>query len=323
MQRKTTPELVTVFGASGAVGRHVVRALARRGYRVRAAVRNPNTALFLQPLGNVGQIEFMQANLRVRWSVDRAIEGASHVVNLVGILHEGGRQTFDAVQDFGARAVAEAARAEGASLVHMSAIGADPDSEAGYAASKGRAEIAVREIIPAAVIVRPSIIFGPEDGFYNRFASMARLSPFLPLIGGGHTRFQPVYVGDVAELIARAVEGSVKPGQTYELGGPEVKTFRECLEEMLKVIGRERMLVNIPWSVARIQGAVLGLLPNPLLTSGQVKMLEVDTIVSEQAIKEGRTLEGVGIVPQGTDAILPGYLWRFRETGQYASPAAS
>ena len=317
------PPLVTIFGGSGFLGRHVVRALARRGYRVRVAVRNPNLAGHLQPLGNVGQIQAIQANLRYRWSVDRAVQGADHVVNLVGILFEGGRQTFDAVQDFGARAVAEAARGVGAKLTHVSAIGADPKSTAAYARTKARGEQAVLETMKDAVIFRPSIIFGPEDGFFNRFAAMARLSPALPLIGGGGMKFQPVYVGDVAEAIARAIEGKVKGGRIYELGGPETKTFKECMEDMLTVIGRKRLLVPVPWGLARLKASVLGLLPNPLLTTDQVEMLRVDNVVSAAAQKEGRTFAALGIKPDPMEAILPAYLWQYRPAGQFTRPNAA
>lgn len=312
-----TSKLVTVFGGSGFIGRHTVRALARRGYRVRVAVRRPELAGHLQPLGNVGQIQPVQANLRVRWSVDRAVEGADHVINLVGILHETGRQSFNAVQDFGARAVAEAARAAGAKMTQMSAIGADAASESDYARTKARGEAAVLATLPDANIVRASIVFGPEDGFFNRFANMARFSPVLPLIGGGTTRYQPVYVVDVAEALALTVDGRARPGTTYELGGPEVLTFRECMEHMLKVIDRKRMLVSVPWSIARIQGAILGMLPNPLLTTDQVTLLRSDNVVSEAAKSEGRTLAGLGVTAESLDAILPSYLWRYRVAGQY------
>src|SRR5262245_15292919 len=216
-----TPKLVTIFGGSGFLGRHVVRALARRGYRIRVATRRPDLAGHVQPLGNMGQIQPVQANVRVRWSVDRAVEGADHVINLVGILYESGRQTFNNVQDFGARAVAEAARAAKAKLTHGSAIGSSLNSPSAYARTKAQGEKAVLETIEDAVIFRPSIVFGQEDGFFNRFAEMARFSPVLPLIGGGHTRFQPVYVGDVAEAYARSVDGDVEGGKIYELGGPQ------------------------------------------------------------------------------------------------------
>lgn len=313
-----TPKLVTIFGASGFIGRHVVRALAKRGYRIRAAVRRPDLAGHLQPLGNVGQIMPMQANLRYRWSVDRAVEGADHVINLVGILNKSGRQTFSAIHGFGARAVAEGARGAGAGLTHLSAIGASRNSPSAYARSKAEGERAVFETVKDAVVFRPSIVFGPEDHFFNRFAGMARYSPFLPLIGGGETRFEPVYVGDVAEAIARSVDGDLKGGTVYELGGPEVLTFRECMEEMLHVIERKRILVNTPWSIARMQASVLGLLPSPLLTTDQVIQLGIDNVVSEKAKKEKRTLEGIGIAGETVGTILPSYLWRYRVTGQYA-----
>lgn len=315
-----TPKLITVFGGSGFLGRHVVRALAKRGYLVQVACRRPDLAGHLQPLGNVAQIQPIQANVRVRWSVDRAVEGAAHVVNLVAILHEGGKQTFDAVHDFGARAIAEAARAAGAGLTHVSAIGANAASDSDYACTKGLGEEAVRETVPNAVIYRPSIIFGPEDSFFNRFANMARFSPVLPLIGGGTTVFQPVFVGDVAEAIARSVDGAVDGGKVYELGGPQRLTFRECMEFMLQTIDRRRLLVPVPWWLAQIQGSVLGMLPNPLLTSDQVKMLRVDNVVSAAAEAEGRTLAGLGITPTSVEAILPGYLWRFRPAGQFTRP---
>jgi uncharacterized protein YbjT (DUF2867 family) len=315
-------KLVTVFGGSGFLGRHVVRSLAKRGYRVRVAVRNPELAFHLQPLGGVGQIQAVQANLRFRWSVDRAVEGADHVVNLVGILHEGGAQRFDAVQDFGARAVAEAARAAKAGLTHVSAIGADKNSQSNYARTKGLAEAAVLETVKDAVIMRPSIIFGPEDGFFNKFATMARYAPALPLIGGGLTKFQPVYAGDVAEAIARSIDGALKGGKVYELGGPQVRTFKQLLEEMLTVIERKRLLLPLPFWVAKILGTVAGILPSPVITRDQVTLLESDNIVCEQAHKDGLTLEGMGITPRTMQSILPSYLWRFRVRGQFQNSKA-
>ncbi|UUP17753.1 complex I NDUFA9 subunit family protein [Nitratireductor thuwali] len=314
------PKLVTVFGGSGFVGTHVVQALTRRGYRVRVACRRPNKAIHLQVLGNMGQVHAIQANLRNRASVDRAVDGADHVINLVGILHESGRQRFDAVQNFGARAVAEAARAAGARLTHGSAIGADLDSPSLYGRTKAEGEQAVLESIEDAIVIRPSIVFGPEDSFFNRFANMARFTPALPLIGGGHTRFQPVYVGDVAEAHARAVDGALKGGTIYELGGPQVLTFRQCMEEMLEIIGRKRMLISVPWPIARLQARILGMLPNPLLTLDQVKLLEVDNVVSDEAKDAGRTLEGLGIPQHSIGAILPTYLWPYRPHGQFTQP---
>lgn len=311
------PKLVTVFGGSGFVGRHVVRALAKRGYRVRVATRRPELAGHVQPLGNVGQIQPVQANIRVPWSINRAVEGAAHVINLVGILYQTGAQTFSTVQQQGARNVAEAAKAAGAKLTHGSAIGADAASASAYARSKALGEQAVLDIVKDAVIVRPSIVFGPEDEFFNRFANMARFSPALPLIGGGTTRFQPVFVGDVAEAIARSVDGQAKGGHIYELGGPNVMTFRELMEQMLEVIDRKRLLVPIPWWAAEIQGAVLGLLPKPLLTRDQVTLLRSDNVVSTEAERSHRTLAGLGIQPESTAAILPSYLWRYRVAGQF------
>ncbi|MGN6549279.1 MAG: complex I NDUFA9 subunit family protein [Pararhizobium sp.] len=319
MEAIEQPKLVTVFGGSGFLGRHLVEALARRGYRIRVAVRRPELAGYLQPLGHVGQIVAVQANLRYRESIERAVAGADHVVNCVGILFEQGRQTFDAVQDFGARAVAEATRATGARLTHVSAIGADVESDSRYARSKGRAETAVMETLPDATIVRPSIVFGPEDQFFNKFADMARFSPFLPLIGGGKTRFQPVYVVDVAEAIARSVDGTIPAGRVYELGGPEVLTFRQCMEEMLRVIARKRRLVSLPWGAASTIAAFSAAVPfvTPPLTQDQVTLLKHDNVVSDAAKKDGRTLPGIGIKPTNLGAVLPSYLVRFRVAGQF------
>lgn len=318
-----TPKLVVVFGGSGFVGRHVVRALARRGYRIRVACRRPDLAGHLQPLGNVGQIQPVQANVRVRWSVDRAVQGADHVVNLVAILHEGGRQKFTSVHEFGARAIAEAARAVGAGFTHISALGADLNAQSDYARTKALGEKAIFETIEDAVIFRPSIIFGPEDSFFNRFAGMARLSPVLPLIGGGQTKFQPVYVGDVAEAVARSVEGKDKGGQIYELGGPKVLTFKECMEEMLAVINRKRLLLPVPWWLANMQASILGLLPNPLLTKDQVLQLRAHNIVSDAATRDNRTLAGLGIQPRSISSILPSYLWSYRPAGQFQRKTAA
>ncbi|RST87629.1 complex I NDUFA9 subunit family protein [Aquibium carbonis] len=315
----STPKLVTVFGGSGFVGRHIVRTLAKRGYRVRVACRRPDLAGHLQPLGNVGQIQPIQANLRYRWTIERALEGADYAINCVGILHESGRQRFSSVQSFGAQAIAEVCRANGISMTQISAIGADADSRSDYARSKAAGAAAVLEAVPDAVILRPSIIFGPEDSFFNRFAEMARFSPVLPLIGGGKTKFQPVYVADVAEAAARAADGTLAGGTSYDLGGPEVLSFRECMERMLEVIERKRWLVSVPWPLARMKASVLELLPNPLLTRDQLLQLAVDNVVSEAAIREGRTLEGLGIRPQSLQAILPTYLWRFRRAGQYTT----
>jgi uncharacterized protein YbjT (DUF2867 family) len=314
------PKLVTVFGGSGFVGRHIVRALAKRGYRVRVAVRRPDLAGHLQPLGGVGQIMAVQANVRNRASVDRAVKGSDHVVNCVGILFEAGRNTFASVQDFGARAVAEATRAEGIGLTHISAIGADLDSESDYARSKGLAEASITKVMPDAVILRPSIVFGPEDGFFNKFAEMARFSPFLPLIGGGETKFQPVYVGDVAEAVARSVDGLLIPGSIYELGGSRVMTFKDVFEEILEITRRKRVLLPLPWGLASLIGKIATFIPfiDPPLTDDQVTLLKSDNVVSAEATKEKRTLAGIGIAPTSVEAILPTYLSRYRPHGQYS-----
>lgn len=310
--------LVTIFGGSGFIGRHLTQALAKRGWRIRVAVRRPDLARHLQPLGAVGQIHAVQANLRYPESIAHAVEGADAVVNLVGILHEGGRQTFSTVQAQGPRIVAEAAAKAGvASLVQMSAIGADLLSSADYGRSKAAGEAATLAAFPSAVILRPSIVFGPEDQFFNRFASMARFMPFLPLIGGGETKFQPVYVGDVAEAIVRALEGRAKPGATYELGGPDVKSFRALMNYILETTGRSRPLVPVPFAIARLKASVLELLPAPMLTVDQVRLLETDNVVSALAQAEKRTLAGLGISPATIESVVPSYLYRFRKHGQF------
>jgi len=315
--------LVTIFGGSGFVGRHVVQSLARRGYRLRVGVRRPELAGHLQPLGKVGQIVPVQANVRYPASLAAACVGASAVINLVGVLVGSGAQSFDAVHVFGAGAVAEAARDAGAErLIHVSAIGASRESRSAYGRSKAEGEERARAAFPAATIVRPSIVFGPEDDFFNRFAAMARFSPVLPLIGGGHTRFQPVYVVDVAEGVARMLERPGAAAMTYELGGPEVRTFRELLELVLAITERRRLLLPVPWPIAKMQAAVLGLLPKPLLTLDQVEMLRHDNVVSERAKEEKRTLEGLGVAPQPAGAIVPGYLYRYRKAGQFTSAGA-
>jgi len=322
MTLSNVPKLVTIFGGSGFLGRHIVRVLAKRGYRIRVAVRRPDLAGHLQPLGNVGQIAFVQANLRYRNSVDAAVRGSDHVINCVGVLHEVGRNGFDAVQDFGARAVAEACRNAGVKLTHISAIGADIDSPSAYARTKAKAEKAILSLLPDAVIYRPSVMFGPEDGFYNKFADMARIAPALPLVGGGHTKFQPVYVDDVAEAVARSVDGKVEGGKIYELGGAEVKSFRAIIEDILRITCREKTLVPLPFFVASIMGSINSLIPfvTPMITADQVTLLKTDNVVSEVAKKEGRTLEGLGIKPTLADAILPSYLVRYRPEGQFTQP---
>jgi NADH dehydrogenase len=315
---QTFDRLVTVFGGSGFVGRHVVRALAKRGFRIRVAVRRPDLAGHLQPLGSVGQINLVQANLRYPDSVRQAVEGAEFVINCVGILYETGRQRFDSVQARGAGTVAKAAAEAGAKLIHMSAIGADSESAANYARTKAAGEAAVHAAAPDAVILRPSIVFGPEDDFFNRFAGMAQMSPMLPLVGGGETKFQPVFVGDVAEAVMAAVDGKAKAGTIYELGGPAPKSFRELLEFICATTGRKRLLVPMPFWAATFNARFMQLLPKPMLTVDQVALLKSDNLVSEAASAEGRTLEGLGIHPQSVEAIVPSYLWRFRRQGQFS-----
>jgi uncharacterized protein YbjT (DUF2867 family) len=313
--------LVTVFGGSGFLGRHVVRALAKLGYRIRVAVRRPELAGFLQPLGQVGQIHAVQANVRHAASVEAAARDADVVINLVGILFARGRQKFDAVQAVGAEAVARAAAAFGARMVHVSAIGADEHGASQYARSKAVGERLVLAAVPSAVILRPSVLFGPEDDFFNKFAAIARFSPALPLIGGGHTRFQPVFAGDVASAVVAAIEGRAKDGEVYELGGPEVRSFKQLMQFMLATIERQRLLVPIPFALAKFQAGILQLLPKPLLTPDQVELLRGDVTVSEEAKSEGRTLEALGIDPIAMATIVPSYLWRFRKAGQFNATA--
>jgi uncharacterized protein YbjT (DUF2867 family) len=312
-------KIVTVFGGSGFVGRHVVRELAKRGYRVRAAVRRPSLAGFLRTMGLPGQVEAVYADVKDDESVARALSGADMAVNLVGILYESGKQKFDALQAEAAGRIAWSAKAKGVErLVHVSAIGADPDSPAKYASSKAEGEAAVLDAFPEAVILRPSIIFGNGDGFFNRFAAMAKFSPALPLLGGGHTKMQPVYVDDVADAVCTALEDTSTQGKTYELGGPAVYSFRQLMQIVLDETQRKRILAPIPWGIARLQGRILGLLPAPLLTLDQVRMLETDNVVSEEARSQNRTIEDLGITPKSVEAIVPGYLWMYRRQGQYA-----
>jgi NADH dehydrogenase len=315
--------LVTVFGGSGFVGRSVVRALAKRDFRIRVAVRRPELAGHLQPLGRVGQIHAVQANLRYPASVEAAMRDSQIAINLVGILAESGEQTFEAVQGRGAETVARAASAVGARMVHVSAIGADENSPSGYARAKAAGEKAVLAAVPAATILRPSVVFGPEDQFTNRFAALARLSPVLPLIGGGLTRLQPVYVGDVATAVADAADGKTRPGATYELGGPEVLTMREIIETILEITERERMLIPLPFGLARFKAMFLQFAPGAFkLTPDQVELLRSDNVVSDAAKAAGLTLEGLGITPDSMEAIAPQYLWRFRAAGQFQRNSA-
>lgn len=314
--------LATVFGGSGFVGRHTVRALARAGWRIRAAVRRPDLAGHLQPMGRVGQVHAVQANLRYSDSVVRAVEGAEVVVNCVGLLAPTGRQTFEAVHVDGARAIARAARAEGAShLVHVSALGADPASPSRYGRTKAAGEAAVLSEFPDAVILRPSIVFGPEDEFFNRFGAMAAQAPFLPLIGGGTTRFQPVYVGDVAAAVTAAVAGKARAGSIYELGGPEILSFAKLLDRTQEYAGRDRPYLPMPFWLASLLGTLTSVLPAGLqpITADQVRLLRSNNIVSDTASDDGRTLAGLGITaPHAISTIVPAYLERYGPKGQFS-----
>ena len=309
---------VVVFGGSGFIGRYVVKRLAAAGHPVRVACRDVESAKFLKPMGSVGQIAPLLTNVRYPNSVAAACEGMDWVINLVGILFESGGQTFDSVQAEGAGAIAKAASAAGASkFVHLSAIGADANSESLYAQSKAAGEAAVRDAFPTATIIRPSVVFGPEDELFNRFADLARFSPALPLIDGGHTKMQPVYVGNVADAICKALQDDACAGQTYELGGPEVMTMKEIMEYTLAEAGMKRLLLPLPSSIAALQARVLELLPKPPLTRDQLKLLAHDNVVADDA----KGFADLGITPTPVEAVVPRYLGRFRGRQPGASSA--
>ncbi|NOX94552.1 MAG: complex I NDUFA9 subunit family protein [Alphaproteobacteria bacterium] len=318
-------KLAVVFGGSGFLGRNVVRELAKRGWRVRVAIRRPHLAQFLRPMGAVGQIQLKQANIRYRASVAEAIEGADAVINLVGLMHQTGAQRFDTVQAGGSATIAKLAHEAGIeTLVHVSAIGADEKSDSLYARTKGEGERAVREAVPTATILRPSVIFGLEDNFFNKFAGMANFSPALPLIGGGKTKFQPIYVDDVADAVCEALIRPEAVGRTYELGGPRVYTFRELMELILSETGRKRILAPVPFLIATMMGLVgevINWVPifNPPITRDQVKLLKHDNVVSEAA--EG-VIGDFGIHPRTVESIIPSYMVRYRKYGQFAERAA-
>lgn len=317
--------LVTVFGGSGFIGAQAVRQLAKAGWRIRVAVRNPGKAYAMRLHGEVGQIDIVQANVRNEASLRRALQGASAAVNLVAVARESGRQGFQALHAMGARNIAVAAKAAGVSrLVQVSALGADAHSASKYARTKAEGEAAAREVFPDAVVLRPSVVFGQDDDFFNRFAAMAGISPFLPLVGGGHTKFQPVYVGDVAKAIARAAGDPACAGQTYELGGPAVFTFRELMELLLAQIGKRRLLLPLPFPLASLLGqagdaanslvGVVGAsLPTPI-TADQVILLKADNVCSGTYPGLG----DLGVTPTTLEAVLPSYLYRYRKGGQYA-----
>ncbi len=311
--------LVTIYGGSGFVGRYIARRMAQAGWRVRVAVRRPNEAIFVRPYGVPGQVEPLLANIRDDASVRAVMRGADAVVNCVGILAPEGPNRFDAVQAEGAARIARIAAETGvARMVQVSAIGADPASRSAYARTKGQGEAAVLAALPGAMVLRPSIVFGPEDQFFNRFAGMARMGPVLPVVGAD-TRFQPVYVDDVAAAAVRGVLGDATGG-IYELGGPDVATFRQLMQKMLGIIRRRALIVNVPFPVARLMGggfdvlsaATGGIVRGPL-TLDQVRNLARDNVVAPGA----RGLAELGIAPTAMDAILPDYLWRFRPTGQF------
>lgn len=310
--------LVTVFGGSGFVGKHVIRALVKEGWRVRVPMRRPHTGQDLRVIGNVGQVQLVQANLRFKNSVERAVAGSDAVVNLVGVLFEEGRQSFRSLHTAGAAAVAEAAKDAGiTNMVQISAIGADPKSESVYAQTKGEGEAAVKAAMPSADIMRPSIIFGPEDEFFNRFAAMSQIAPALPLIGGGDTKFQPVYVGDVAAAIAKVI-GKGTTGETYELGGPRVYSFAELMQFTLESVDRKRLLLPVPWFAAKMMGfagEMSGWLPfvKPFLTRDQVVNMQIDNVVGENAKGFG----ALDLDVENIEAIVPAYLLQYRKYGQF------
>jgi NADH dehydrogenase len=312
-------QLVTIYGGSGFVGRYIARRMAKAGWRVRVAVRRPNEAIFVRPYGVVGQVEPILCNIRDDNSVRLAMQGADVVVNCVGTFDKGGKNNFEAVQVEGATRIARLAKAEGvARMVHISAVGADAQGDSLYAQSKGKGEAGVLAHMPSAMILRPSIVFGTEDAFFNRFAGMARMSPVLP-IAGGATKFQPVHVDDVAQAAEIGVKGAA--GGIYELGGPDVETFRELMQRMLGVIHRRRVIISMPKFIARImafgfdtmQVLTLGLAKNTMLTQDQLTSLAQDNVVAEDA----KSFADLGITPTSMEAVLPDYLWRFRPSGQF------
>lgn len=311
-------DLITVFGASGFIGRYLVRSLAKRGYRIRAAVRRPNLANFLTPMGDVGQIQLVQANIRDSSSVERALQDAQGAVNLVGILREWGKQKFSKLHGEAPGEIAKIAAAKGINrFVQMSSIGADIEARANYARTKGEGEAGVHSALPEAMIVRPSIVFGAEDEFFNRFAAMARLSPFLPLIGGGESKFQPVYVADVAEAIATLLETDDFAGRIVELGGPKIYSFRELMELVLAESEQSSRLISIPFPIASVMAALTGWLPLAPITLDQVRLLREDNVVGSSGNSEVLVLNDLGITPTAVEAILPQYLWRFRPHGEF------
>lgn len=311
--------VVTVFGGSGFLGRHTVQALARAGYRIRVAVRYPNLAAYLPPMGTVGQVQLLKCNVLDEAAVARAVQGSDAVVNLVGILYPAGGQTYEGMHVTAPTIIARAAKKAGvSSLVHVTTVGISTESESRYSRSKAEGENAVRHEFSDATIVKPSIVFGPEDNFFNKFANLARFVPFLPLIGGGHTKFQPVCVTDVADAVVACVKDGATHGKTYELGGPTVYSFKQMLQIVLRETGRRRALVPVPFFLASIKAMFLQFLPGKLLTPDQVTFLKTDNVVAPGAL----TFTDLGIIPDSLEAVLPSYLWRFRARGQYENSSS-
>jgi uncharacterized protein YbjT (DUF2867 family) len=303
-----------VLGGSGFIGRYIVKRLAARGDVVPVGCRNAEEAKFLRPMGDVGQVEPLSITIDDETRLPAFVAGSSALVNCVGILRESGSQSFERVHHTGPALLARVARDAGVErFVHISAIGADPRSTSAYARTKAAGEAAVRDAFATVTILRPSVVFGPEDQFFNRFGAMAMFFPVLPLIGGGETRFQPLYVGDVAEAVIKCLDDSATAGRTYELGGPKIYTFRELLELLLQEIRRKRLLVNLPFGVAEFQAKLMSILPNPPLTPDQVELLKRDNVVSPSAL----ALSSLDISPTPVEAILPTYLDRFRRGGWY------
>ena len=322
--KQASNKLITIIGGSGFVGRHLVQTLAGQGYRIRIGVRRPDLAGHLQPLGGVGQIMPVQVNVRFPASIKSACQDADVVINLTGILSESGAQSFESVHQFGAQAVASAAAQAGVKkLIHLSAIGADENAASEYGSSKAIGEKLVKKAFAGATIIRPSIIFGSKDGFFNKIADLARFSLILPLIGGGTTKIQPVFVGDVVKAISIIVNTDQLNGTIVELGGPQIFSLKELMDFVIKTTERKRILLPIPWTIAKAIGSVLGVLPYGLLTRDQVLMLEVDNIVSELAQKQGRTLDGLGIKPESISAQVPAYLFRYKKFGQFTETGNS
>ena len=310
---------VAILGGAGFIGRYIVKRLAARGERVAVGCRNAESAKFLRPMGDVGQVGLVNVSIHDEALLRAFVANADTVVNLVGILYESGRQRFESVHHVGPARLARLAREAGAErFVHISAIGADPRSPSAYARTKAAGEEAVRDAFPTATILRPSVVFGPEDQFFNRLAAMALISPVMPLIGGGETRFQPVYVGDVADAVVRAIDDAATAGRIYELGGPKTYTLRALTELLLEEIRRKRLLIDLPFALASLQARLLSLLPSPPLTPDQVEMLKRDNVVASGALG----LEALGIAPTAVEAVLPTYLDRFRRGGWYARQRA-